>query len=87
MMNSRNPKNEIYNQSSQSKNGKNTTVESLENNHGESWQVGDRVMHENFGLGQVTNIFGEGRKQSLGIKFGKSKKIIDPKIAPMEKLE
>ncbi len=44
-------------------------------------------MHENYGLGLVTNILGEGRKQSLGIKFGKSKKIIDPKTAPMEKLK
>ncbi len=62
-------------------------MESLENNHRESWQVGDRVMHKNFGLGLVTNIFCEGKKLSLGIKFGKSKKIIDPKTAPMEKLK
>ncbi|MDY7003527.1 MAG: hypothetical protein SWX82_06030 [Cyanobacteriota bacterium] len=44
-------------------------------------------MHENFGLGLVTNIFAEGRKLSLGIKFGNSKKIIDSQIAPMEKLK
>jgi DNA helicase-2/ATP-dependent DNA helicase PcrA len=44
-------------------------------------------MHENFGVGLVTNIFGEGKKISLGIKFGKSQKIIDPKIASMTKLD
>ncbi|MGK7921506.1 MAG: hypothetical protein AB4080_16015, partial [Trichodesmium sp.] len=53
----------------------------------ESWQVGDQVMHKNYGLGMVTNIVGEEKKPTLGIKFGKSKKIIDPQTAPMEKLK
>ena len=76
----------IYRSKRQSKKTQNTTVKKSVSNQTESWQVGDKVMHENFGVGLVTNVLGEGKKMSLGIKFGKSKKIIDPKTAPMEKL-
>ncbi|MGD1805000.1 DNA helicase PcrA [Dapis sp. BLCC M126] len=76
----------IYRSKRQSQKTKNNPVKKALNNQTEGWQVGDKIMHENFGVGLVTNIFGEGRKISLGIKFGKSKKIIDPKTAPMEKL-
>ena len=52
-----------------------------------SWQVGDRVLHENFGEGKVLLIFGEGRKQTIAVKFGTgSPKILDPNLAPIEKL-
>ena len=66
---------------------KNKTVEKSENNLEENWKVGDRVIHKHFGVGQVTHLLGQGSKMNLAIKFGKSKKIIDPKNAPMEKLQ
>ncbi|MDJ0554198.1 MAG: DNA helicase PcrA [Microcoleaceae cyanobacterium MO_207.B10] len=77
----------IYRPKPQSQKTKNNPVKKSVSNQTESWQVGDKVMHENFGVGLVTNVLGAGRKMSLGIKFGKSKKIIDPKTAPMEKLK
>jgi DNA helicase-2/ATP-dependent DNA helicase PcrA len=51
------------------------------------WQVGDRVMHDKFGEGQVSNLLGTGEKMFLAIAFaGQGKKIIDPKIAPIQKI-
>ena len=35
----------------------------------QSWAVGDRVMHSNFGEGQVTHTFGSGEKVSIAVKF------------------
>ena len=76
----------IYPSKHQRKNTKNTVGKKSVSNQIKSWQVGDKVMHESFGVGLVTNILGEGHKMSLGIKFGKSKKIIDPKTPSIEKL-
>lgn len=76
----------IYRSKYQSQNKKNTIAKKSVSNQIKNWQVGDTVIHENFGMGLVTNIFGEGKKISLAIKFGKSKKIIDPKTELMEKL-
>ena len=87
LINTNGMKKVIYRSRRQSKNTKNTPVKKSANNQGENWQVGEKVMHEKFGVGQISNVFGGGQKLSLGIKFGKSKKIIDPKTAPMEKLE
>lgn len=54
----------------------------------QTWQVGDRVIHNTFGQGQVTHIFGSGNKQSIAVKFPNiGQKILDPKIAPMQKVE
>ncbi|MDX2254993.1 MAG: DNA helicase PcrA [Pseudanabaenaceae cyanobacterium bins.39] len=51
------------------------------------WQVGDRVMHDKFGEGKVSNLLGTGEKMFLAIAFaGQGKKIIDPKIAPIQKI-
>ena len=51
------------------------------------WQVGDRVIHEKFGEGQVSNLLGSGDKMYLAVAFaGQGKKIIDPKIAPIQKI-
>ncbi|WP_212716215.1 MULTISPECIES: DNA helicase PcrA [unclassified Synechocystis] len=48
------------------------------------WNVGDRVMHNNFGEGTVTHILGKGHKANLAIKFpGIGVKIIDPSFAPL----
>ena len=52
------------------------------------WNVGDRVLHHEFGDGEVTHILGSGKKATLAVKFlsmGVTK--IIPKIAPMEKVE
>ncbi|WP_019507545.1 DNA helicase PcrA [Pleurocapsa sp. PCC 7319] len=53
-----------------------------------NWCVGDRVVHHEFGAGEVTHILGSGKKATLAVKFlsmGVTK--IIPKIAPMEKVE
>ncbi|MBE9042203.1 UvrD-helicase domain-containing protein, partial [Oscillatoriales cyanobacterium LEGE 11467] len=53
-----------------------------------AWRVDDRVVHENFGEGKVLLIFGEGRKQTIAVKFATgSPKILDPNFAPIEKVE
>jgi DNA helicase-2/ATP-dependent DNA helicase PcrA len=54
----------------------------------ENWQVGDRVLHKTFGEGEVTHIFGSGRKISLAIKFDSlGKKIIDPQVAQLKRVD
>ncbi|OCR00640.1 ATP-dependent DNA helicase PcrA [Oscillatoriales cyanobacterium USR001] len=51
------------------------------------WQVGDRVIHSAFGLGEVTYILGSDDKFTLAIKFsGAGQKILDPKIAPLQRV-
>ncbi|MEC4985199.1 MAG: DNA helicase PcrA [Oscillatoria sp. PMC 1068.18] len=58
------------------------------NNLQQTWQVGDRVVHKTFGLGEITHVFGTGNKVSVAIKFPSlGQKIIDPKIAPMQKVQ
>ncbi|MBV8883617.1 MAG: DNA helicase PcrA, partial [Chroococcidiopsidaceae cyanobacterium CP_BM_RX_35] len=45
------------------------------------WTVGDRILHKDFGIGEVTYVLGSGQKISLAIKFpGIGQKIIDPKV-------
>ncbi len=54
----------------------------------QNWTVGDRIFHKTFGIGEITHIFGSGSKISLAIKFPSlGQKIIDPKIAPLQKME
>ena len=52
------------------------------------WSVGDRVLHHEFGAGEITHVLGSGKKATLAVKFLSMNvtKII-PKIAPMEKVE
>ena len=52
------------------------------------WSVGDRVLHHEFGAGEITHILGSGKKATLAVKFLSMNvtKII-PKVAPMEKVE
>lgn len=53
-----------------------------------TWSVNDSVKHEFFGIGKVTHILGTGQKINLAVKFDScGQKIIDPRIAPMVKLE
>ncbi len=51
------------------------------------WKVGDKIIHDHFGVGEVTLIFGSDTKQTLAVKFATgSQKILDPTVAPMEKV-
>ena len=53
-----------------------------------NWQVGDKVMHKSFGAGEITHVFGRGSKVSVAIKFpGLGQKIIDPRVAQLQKME
>ena len=48
------------------------------------WEVGDRVLHEKFGQGQITHVFENGK--TLAIKFpDQGIKVIDPKLAVLER--
>jgi len=50
------------------------------------WQIGDTVLHKTFGNGEITHVFGEGTKISVAIKFpGLGQKIVDPRLAKLEK--
>ena len=52
------------------------------------WSVGDKVIHNAFGEGEVTHTFGSGEKISLAIKFkGMGSKILDPRLAPIQIIE
>ncbi|MDJ1175329.1 DNA helicase PcrA [Roseofilum capinflatum] len=52
------------------------------------WQVGDRVLHRSFGVGQITHVFGgKGEQQSVAVQFtGLGRKILNPKVVPLQKL-
>ena len=53
-----------------------------------SWTVGEKVIHANFGEGEVTHTFGSGEKVSIAVKFvGMGSKILDPRLAPIKKDE
>ena len=53
-----------------------------------SWVRGDRVLHEDFGEGKVSHVFGEGQKMTVAVKFSRGgAKIIDPKTTTLQKLE
>ena len=55
---------------------------------GKYWQVGDTIKHYNFGEGTITHTFGSGEKTTIAVKFeGMGPKIIDPRLAPIEKLD
>ncbi len=55
--------------------------------YNQKWEVGDRVFHKTFGEGEVTHVFESGRKMTLAVNFqGLGKKIMDPKVAPMEQI-
>jgi DNA helicase-2/ATP-dependent DNA helicase PcrA len=46
-----------------------------------------RVLHKTFGEGEMTHVLGKGRKTTLAVSFsGLGKKILDPKVAPMEQV-
>jgi len=52
------------------------------------WKVGEKVVHPSFGAGQVTHIFGTGKKMCLAVKFPDlGQKIIDPKLVALQRVE
>ncbi|BAZ02486.1 ATP-dependent DNA helicase PcrA [Tolypothrix tenuis PCC 7101] len=54
----------------------------------QNWQVGDRVLHKSFGVGEITHVFGDGQKLSVAIKFANlGQKIIDPRVAQLQKVD
>lgn len=54
----------------------------------QNWQVGDRVLHKTFGVGEITHVFGTGNKMSVAIKFASlGQKIIDPRVAQLQRVE
>ncbi|MBW4478969.1 MAG: DNA helicase PcrA [Tolypothrix brevis GSE-NOS-MK-07-07A] len=54
----------------------------------QNWQVGDRVLHKSFGIGEITHVFGSGNKVSIAIKFTSlGQKIIDPRVAQLQRVE
>ncbi|HEY9877115.1 MAG TPA: 3'-5' exonuclease, partial [Leptolyngbyaceae cyanobacterium] len=56
--------------------------------HEFDWSVGDRVVHNAYGAGEVTHIFGAGNKICLAVQFpGMGRKIIDPKISALQRVE
>jgi DNA helicase II / ATP-dependent DNA helicase PcrA len=67
---------------------KRESKQNLPNSHADDWNVGDRLVHQAFGTGQVTHIFGAGNKICLAVKFpGMGQKIIDPKLTPIQRAE
>ncbi len=74
-------------QRSQSR-GSQDTGRSVFTSQAQTWMVGDRILHKAFGIGEITHIFGSGNKISLAIKFPSlGQKIIDPKIAQLQRVE
>ncbi|MBN3950876.1 MAG: tetratricopeptide repeat protein [Nostoc sp. NMS7] len=59
-----------------------------QNHQKPNWKVGDCVSHKDFGIGQVTHVFGSGDRLSLAINFNESnQKIIDPKWVRLVKVD
>ncbi|AFZ49343.1 DNA helicase PcrA [Dactylococcopsis salina] len=68
-----------------SKNNKETKKTSDQSSR--NWEVGDRVFHKTFGEGNVTHVLGSGNKTNLAVEFpGLGRKILDPRIAPLQPL-
>jgi DNA helicase-2/ATP-dependent DNA helicase PcrA len=66
----------------------NPVIAALPNSSQKDWNVGDRLVHNAFGAGYVTHIFGAGDKICLAINFpGTGKKIVDPKTTPLQRVE
>lgn len=55
---------------------------------GRSWQIGDEVIHANFGVGEINHTFGSGKRVSIAVRFaGMGPKVLDPRLVPIEPLD
>ncbi len=53
----------------------------------QEWKVGDLLIHDTFGTGEVTHVFGSGNKISIAVKFaGLGQKILDPTRATLQRV-
>lgn len=53
----------------------------------QDWKVGDLLIHDTFGTGEVTHIFGSGNKLSIAVKFpGLGQKILDPTRSSLQRV-
>ncbi|MBD2692598.1 DNA helicase PcrA [Anabaena catenula] len=67
---------------------KTTPAKTSNQNTTKNWQVGERVLHKSFGIGEITHVFGAGNKISVAIKFASlGQKIIDPRVAQLQRVE
>ncbi|HEY9609905.1 DNA helicase PcrA [Allocoleopsis sp.] len=54
----------------------------------QDWRVGELLIHDTFGTGEVTHIFGSGNKISIAVKFpGLGQKILDPTRATLQRVQ
>ncbi len=54
----------------------------------QDWKIGDRILHKSFGIGEITHILGSGEKMTVAVHFpGVGRKIIDPKIAKLQRVQ
>ena len=52
------------------------------------WKLGENVMHDKFGVGEIVMVFGNEKKQSLAIKFQQgATKIVNPHVESIDLLE
>ncbi len=65
-----------------------TTAQPGSGAHQVDWNVGDRLLHQTYGTGEVTHIFGAGNKICLAVQFPtQGRKIIDPKLSVLQKVD
>ncbi len=66
---------------------KSTTIMPETSGETNNWRVGEQVLHKAFGKGVITHVFASDDKISLAIKFTSlGQKIIDPKVAQLQKI-
>jgi DNA helicase-2/ATP-dependent DNA helicase PcrA len=54
----------------------------------QDWKVGELLIHDSFGTGEVTHVFGSGNKISIAVKFaGVGQKILDPKRTILQRVK
>lgn len=54
----------------------------------QEWTVGELLIHDTFGTGEVTHVFGSGNKISIAVKFsGIGQKILDPTRASLQRVQ
>jgi DNA helicase-2/ATP-dependent DNA helicase PcrA len=53
----------------------------------QDWKVGELLIHDTFGTGEVTHVFGSGNKITIAVKFpGLGQKILDPTRATLQRV-